>query len=125
MACGSSFHSLANVYMLLLLLLALDMTISVSVGSISNVIFNTVDVTEIFANMTCTQCTCVALMANAVGWNCMTNNGTCQLISNYSSSNGHLVATINGSFFFQQLPPASLQKVSDTKLAISTMKGKC
>ncbi len=125
MACGSSFYSLANSYMLLLLLLVLDMTISVSVGSISNVIFNTVDVNKIFANMTCTQCTCAALMDNAVGWNCMTNNGTCQLISNYSSTNGYLLATINGSFFFQQLPPESLQKVSDTTLAISTTKGKC
>jgi hypothetical protein len=124
MACGSLFYSLANSYMLLLLLLIVDMTFSVSVGVIKNMTFNTVDVNKIFVNMTCTQCTCAALMDNAVGWNCMMNNGTCQLISSYSSSNGYFMATINGSFFFQQLPPEPFLQVSATTLTISTEKRK-
>ncbi|CAF1482728.1 unnamed protein product [Adineta steineri] len=72
--------------------------------------------------MTCTQCTCAALMDNAVGWNCMTNNGTCQLISNYSSNTGYFIATINGSFSCQQLPPEPFLRISDTTLTISTEK---
>ncbi|CAF4179587.1 unnamed protein product, partial [Adineta steineri] len=72
--------------------------------------------------MTCTQCTCAALMDNAVGWNCMTNNGTCQLISNYSSNTGYFIATINGSFSCQQLPPEPFLKISDTALTVSTEK---
>ncbi|CAF3156694.1 unnamed protein product [Rotaria sp. Silwood2] len=70
--------------------------------------------------MTCTQCTCAALIAGAVGWNCVTSNGTCQLITNYSLDNGHIVETTNGSFFFQQFPSHLLLTTSDTTAEITS-----
>ena len=100
--------------MLLLLLFAPDIVFAVRVGMISNANYITSNTDRIYSNMTCIQCTCAALAANAVGWNCLTNNNTCQLISNYSSNNGYLLLTINGSFFFQLFLPQLLPTVSDT-----------
>ena len=103
-----------NSYTLLLLLLVRNIVFTVHIGIISNTIYITSGVAGIYSNMTCTQCTCSALTAGAVGCNCVTSNETCQLISNYSSTDGHLVRTINGSFFFQQFPPEPLQIGSHT-----------
>ncbi|CAF1219414.1 unnamed protein product [Adineta steineri] len=55
--------------------------------------------------MTCTECTCAALTVGAVGWNCVTSNNTCQLITNYSASDFHWAKITNGSFRFTTFPP--------------------
>ena len=116
----SSLHFLHNSYTLLILLLFVDVVFSVRVGMISNATFITSSISENFGNMTCTRCTCAALIAGVVGWNCVASNGTCQLISNYSSNDGYLVGTINGSFFFQKLPPELLRTASDTTISTKT-----
>ncbi|UJR20285.1 hypothetical protein I4U23_023416 [Adineta vaga] len=69
--------------------------------------------------MTCTQCTCTALEADAVGWNCMMNNDTCQLISNYPSSDGHLELILTGLFFFQT-SSAGLLSSATTEMSKTT-----
>ncbi|CAF4243719.1 unnamed protein product, partial [Adineta steineri] len=81
---------------------------SVPIGSISNVTFIASTMGETFFNTSCQQCICVGLTANAVGWNCMTNNNTCSLINNYSTTDIGLRQTENTIFFFQQIPPELL-----------------
>ncbi|UJR20287.1 hypothetical protein I4U23_023418 [Adineta vaga] len=72
----------------------------------------------LYTKMVCAQCTCTALEADTVEWNCMMNNGTCQLISNYPSSDGHLELTLTGSFFFHN---SSTGLISSVTTAISVM----
>ncbi|CAF3807769.1 unnamed protein product, partial [Adineta steineri] len=67
--------------------------------------------------MTCTECTCAALTVGAVGWNCVTSNNTCQLISNYSVSDFHWEKITNGSFRFTTFPP---EPSTTTSTSIST-----
>ena len=109
-------------YMVLVLFLIVDGVFSIRIGMISSTTFITSRVSEKLDNTTCPQCTCAALVAGAVGWNCFANNVTCQLIGNYSLGDGHLVATTNGSFFFQKSPPEPLLTVSDTIIS-STSAG--
>lgn len=101
-------------HMMLILLVIVDVAFSVRVGMISNAKCITSSISVNFMNMTCNQCKCASLNAGAVGWSCITSNGSCQLISNYSSNDGHLVTTTNGSFFFQNLPPSFVLRVYDT-----------
>ncbi|CAF4230772.1 unnamed protein product [Adineta steineri] len=76
--------------------------------------------------MTCTECTCAALTVGAVGWNCVTSNNTCQLISNYSASDFHWAKITNGSFRFTTFPPepstttSMLTSTSTTSSSTST-----
>ena len=107
-------------HMMLILLLIVDVAFSVRVGMISNAKLITSSVSANFMSMTCHRCTCAALSAGAVGWNCIASNGACQLISSYSSNDDHLVTTINGSFFFQKLPISSVLRVSDTTISTAT-----
>ncbi|CAF4335385.1 unnamed protein product, partial [Adineta steineri] len=67
--------------------------------------------------MTCTECTCAALTVGAVGWNCVTSNNTCQLISNYSASEFYWEKITNGSFRFTTFPP---EPSTTTSMSTST-----
>jgi len=121
MVSVTSSRLCVNSYMLLLLLLVLNIVFTVRIGTISNTIYITSSVEEIFFYVTCTQCTCAALIASAVGWNCVTSNNTCQLITNYSLNDGYFIRATNGSFFFQQFPPHLLLAASDTTAQTTSM----
>ncbi|CAF1165353.1 unnamed protein product [Adineta steineri] len=70
--------------------------------------------------MTCTECTCAALTVGAVGWNCVTSNNTCQLISNYSASGFHWEKITNGSFRFTTFPPEPSTTTPSSTTSTST-----
>ena len=46
----------------------------------------------------------------------MTTNNTCQLIKNYTSTDGGLIITANATFFFQEFPsnPSSTTNIRTT-----------
>ncbi|CAF3784852.1 unnamed protein product [Adineta steineri] len=67
--------------------------------------------------MTCTECTCAALMNNAIAWNCIADNNTCQLISNNSLDISQFEWMTNASCFFQKLPPAFLLTTTSTSIS--------
>jgi hypothetical protein len=94
--------------MFILLIVIINTGFSIRIGSISNTTYIASTIDQTFFNMTCSQCICEALIAFAVGWNCMITNNTCQLIKNYSSTDFGLIAGVNTTFSFQQLPPIPL-----------------
>ncbi|UJR20284.1 hypothetical protein I4U23_023415 [Adineta vaga] len=115
--------SIVSVYYVLytniVLLFIFNNVLSIRINMISNAFFMTGDIINTFSNMTCAQCGCTALIADAIGWNCMMNNDTCQLISKYPSSDGHLEVTHTGSFFFQNSSAGLLSSVT-TEMSIMT-----
>ena len=112
MASATSSHYFPNSYAYAVVLLAVQAAFAVPIGKISNAIFSTADVGATLFNVTCDECTCAALRAGAIGWNCMVNNRTCNYISNYSSSDAHLAHMTDGYFLFREFPfelPATAQ----------------
>ena len=99
-----------------LLLFLPTIVVTVRVGMIPNTTYITPSIDQLFSNQTCSRCTCIALIANAAGWNCVTNNNTCQVFINYSSPNGYLERTNSGNFYFQQFPTQLLLTVTATTM---------
>ncbi|UJR11754.1 hypothetical protein I4U23_015935 [Adineta vaga] len=89
---------------LLILFLTNHSVCTIRIGWISNATFKASNTSMIYPILTCKECTCAALLLSAVGWNCMINNSTCQLIKNYSLNDIGLRGSIDETFFFQQLP---------------------
>lgn len=105
--------------MLILLLFATTTSVfSIHIGLIPNTMFTTSINGQTFSNMTCAQCTCAALTAFAVGWNCLTINKTCYLITNYSLTDIGLIPKVNTTFYFQQVP---FEILSTTNQAMTTL----
>ncbi|CAF0954498.1 unnamed protein product [Adineta ricciae] len=103
----------------------MDTGVSISVNLLSNVVYRATNINRIFSNFSCAQCACAALLDAASGWNCITNNSTCQLIKNYSSTDDGLMILSNASFFYLQLPPQAaytknVTTVSTTSSSTST-----
>lgn len=103
------------VYTYVLLSLAFERIASIQIKTISSTIFITSDVINTFSNTTCSDCTCLGWTTQAVAWNCIMNTSTCQLISKYSSTNGYMQLTTNGSFFY--LPSTTGNKDSSERKA--------
>ena len=118
-------HSFVHNHILFLFLLLPNIVITLRVGKISNTTYITSSIDQLFSNLTCSQCTCAALISDGVGWNCMTSDKTCQVISNYSTNNGYLERTNNGNFFFRQFPPQlftlRVGKISNTTYITSSI----
>lgn len=111
-----SFHFFVHNCILLLFLLLPNVVITVRIGKIWNTTYITSSIDQLLSNLTCSQCTCAALISDGVGWNCVTSDNTCQVISNYSTNDGHLERTNNGNFFFRQFPPQLLLTVADREI---------
>ena len=88
---------------LTLLLFLFTHIYSIRIGSISNAIYlSSNDLNQVHSNLTCIQCSCLALRLNAVGWNC---NYQCQVIMNYSQNDMGLMQSENTTYFFLIMPP--------------------
>ncbi len=107
----------------IILIFPIQTTFSIRIGVVSNATFLGSMTSQTFTNLTCEQCRCAALMASAVGWNCMRNNRTCQLIRNYSFADIGLRQSNDTTFFFQQFPPKSSSSTTEkmTTETVTTM----
>ena len=101
----NSFRSFDNNNMVIILMLVIHTAFSIDIGLIRNTAFISSNNGLILSNLTCAQCTCAALITDAVGWNCVKINHTCELIESYSSTDIGLTMSANATFFFQELPP--------------------
>lgn len=95
----------------LLLIEFIDTAFFIYIGSISNTTFVSTN-NKILHNLSCSDCTCVALVNISIAWNCLTMNNSCILIKNYSSNDSGLISMANSTFFFRQVPPIPLTKSS-------------
>lgn len=93
---------------------------SIRIGSISNTTYSASIVDQTYFNMSCQECTCIALNNSAVGWNCMRNNRTCQLIKNYTSADVGFIPINNSTFSFQQIPSRLSTTINPTT-SVTTM----
>ncbi|CAF0867482.1 unnamed protein product [Adineta steineri] len=100
--CSNRFFHVNNIWFLFLF--GINVAVSIHFSQIQDAMYIASTVTQSFSNITCIQCTCIALTASAIGWNCIRYNDTCQLIQNYSISDVGLQVRNNTSFYFQQLP---------------------
>ncbi|CAF0901721.1 unnamed protein product [Adineta steineri] len=103
--CSNRFFLVNNIWFLFLF--GINVAVSIHFSQIQDAMYIASTVTQSFSNITCIQCTCIALTASAIGWNCIRYNDTCQLIQNYSVSDVGLQVRNNTSFYFQQLPSES------------------
>ncbi|CAF0942286.1 unnamed protein product [Adineta ricciae] len=88
---------------------------SIHIGSVSNAIYlSSNDLNQTYSNLTCMQCSCLALRLNAVGWNC---NDQCQMILNYSQNDIGLLHSSNTTYSFLIIPP---QRSTTTTLTSSS-----
>ena len=103
--------------MLIFFIFLFNTVSSIRIGSISNATYQASIVGETYSNMSCQECTCIALNNSAVGWNCMRNNRTCQLIKNYTSTDTGLMPINNITFSFRQTPSKLLTTINATTIA--------
>ena len=94
-------------YILFLFLFDINPVLSIRIGRMRNTTYIASAVGQSFLNITCIQCKCVALEVSAVGWNCIADNNTCQLVQNYSGSDTGFMLRNGTSYYFQQLPSES------------------
>ena len=93
---------------------------TVSIGSISNVIFSSSTAPALSINSSCSQCICIMLLTtNIVSVSCSPNQ-TCSLFYNYSRSYT-LNSAPNSSFHFLTLPPAQEQSTAASTRSTQTI----
>ncbi|CAF1136123.1 unnamed protein product [Adineta ricciae] len=91
---------------------------SISIGSVSDAIYlSSNDLNQAYSNLTCMQCSCLALRLNAVGWNC---NDQCQMIMNYSQNDIGLVHSSGTTYSFLIIPPQQSTTTTLTPSSSST-----
>lgn len=93
----------------LFLLLLVQSTTSILIGSMSNVSYQSNDTISVTFNGTCTQCLCEAFVSNPspnyVAFNCYANENKCDLFHNYSISYQLVTNTSSQFYFYPNLPP--------------------
>ena len=118
---------LLNSSIVFLFLLCNHTLFSIPIGLILDTRYLASAVSPTRLNMTCMECSCIAVTTDAVGWNCRTNGTGCELIPNYLSSDPGLKDMYNVSFYFRKLPPESSSTAAPTttekvSTIISTLK---
>jgi hypothetical protein len=98
------------VFFLILAVIMIDVDYAIRLGYIYNATYVSNNTKVVITyNNTCSECICDGFFSSAspsyVGLNCYTNNKTCELFANYSTSS-MVMMNLNSTFIFIQLPPS-------------------